>query len=71
MLAFSLPTRQPAVVEMIDVSGRRVISQEVGSMGAGNHVVQIGRGVNLPAGIYMLRLAQGGQVLQAKVAVVN
>ena len=71
MLAFSLPTSQAAVVEMIDVSGRRVVSQEVGSMGAGNHVVQIGRGVNLPAGIYMIRLAQGGQVLQAKVAVVR
>ena len=71
MLSFSLATGEPATVEMIDVTGRRVASEDVGSLGPGSHTIQVGRGMNLPTGVYMVRLQQGGRVLRAKAAVVN
>ena len=56
--AFSLPAAAPARLEVLDVSGRRVWSREVGTLGAGRHVVSLPA---LRSGVYMVRLTQGSR----------
>jgi hypothetical protein len=69
-VAFSLPDASPADLELVDVAGRRVFQRDVGSLGAGFHVIPIER-ANLPAGMYALRLTQHGRTLTSKVSVVR
>jgi hypothetical protein len=56
-IAFTLPEREHALLEVIDVAGRRVLARDLGSPGPGAHVVPLGS--LLPAGIYWLRLEAG------------
>ncbi|HEY6196500.1 MAG TPA: IPT/TIG domain-containing protein [Candidatus Eisenbacteria bacterium] len=68
---FTLPSREPARMELFDVAGRRVARREVGDLGPGRHSLVLGSSPRLGAGLYFLRLAQGGRVLSARVAVVR
>jgi len=61
----------PATLTLVDVSGRLVRHREVGSLGTGAHVVDLGEGERLPAGIYVVRLIRGGQTLTARVSVIR
>ena len=70
-VAFSLPDALPARLEVLDLTGRRVGSLEVGSLGAGSHVVRLGEGRPVPAGVYLLRLTRAGQTLTAKAVVIR
>jgi Kelch motif/Galactose oxidase, central domain len=60
-VAFTLPEATPASLEVMDVAGRVVGRRDVGNLGQGRHVVEFG-GVPRAAGIYVIRLRQGGQV---------
>ena len=66
LVRFALPDGSPARLEVMDVSGRRVFAREVGSLGAGEHVVRLGGTGSLAPGLYLLRLTQGGRTLTAK-----
>ncbi|TPW13551.1 MAG: hypothetical protein FD129_1248, partial [bacterium] len=55
----SLPSNAPATLELLDVTGRRVFSQEVGGLGAGEHTVSMAGDRNMAAGVYLVRLNQG------------
>jgi hypothetical protein len=68
---FTLASGEPATLELIDIAGRRVVRREVGSLGPGQHVVALGTSPALRAGLYFLRLVQGGRVLHARVAVIR
>jgi hypothetical protein len=69
---FSLPSKAPATLELIDLSGRRVLAREVGAMGAGAHTLSLEDAAGkLPAGIYALRLTQGPKVASAKVSLIR
>jgi hypothetical protein len=68
-VAFSLPSAKQATLSLYDVSGRRVAFREVGSMGPGRHTVNIAQ--RLPAGVYVVRLSQGGRNLSARASVVR
>jgi hypothetical protein len=68
---FSLPNRDAASLEVIDIAGRRLVQREVGSLGAGRHSVSFGSSVRLRPGLYFLRLRQGGQSLNARVVMVR
>ncbi len=70
-VVFALPSSAPATLEMVDVGGRRVAGREVGSLGAGRHVVKLGNAHAVPAGVYWIRLTQGGQTLTTKAAVIR
>ena len=70
-VSFSLPSGGSARLEILDVSGRRVASRDVGSLGAGFHTVALSESGSLPAGVYSVRLAQGTRVLTSKVSVVR
>jgi hypothetical protein len=63
---FSLPDMAPATLELLDVLGRRLVRREVGSLGPGNHVLNLGRESAIPAGVYLVRLLHGSQLLLAK-----
>jgi len=68
-ISFSLPGSAPATLSLVDLTGRKVFEQSVGGMGAGFHVVRLER--NLPAGLYVVRLSQGGRTLTSKATVVR
>ncbi|HTK32051.1 MAG TPA: T9SS type A sorting domain-containing protein [Candidatus Saccharimonadaceae bacterium] len=70
-VSFALPNASPASLEVLDVSGRRILQRDVGSMGAGSHVVRLDEGSGLSPGIYWLRLRQGPRALLARGAVVR
>ena len=70
-VGFSLPDASPATLELLDVSGRLLRRIEVGSLGAGDHVISMGIGLNIPAGIYIVRLARGSEARSARVAVIK
>jgi len=70
-VAFSLPTNGAFRLELLDVKGRRVIRQDVGSLGPGRHLVDIGAGGSVPPGVYLLRLTFGANTRTTRVAVLH
>lgn len=68
-VSFSLGDSGPARLELLDVAGRRVRAMEVA--GGGQHVERFDRLGELPAGVYLLRLAQGASVRLARVAILR
>jgi hypothetical protein len=70
-VAFTLPTVATARLELLDVSGRRLVEREVGSLGAGPHAVDIGQGQHLAPGLYLVRLTQGANKRTTRVAVLR
>ncbi len=67
---FSLPANGPARVEFIDVTGRRVLTRELGVETPGNHVVSLGD-TRLRPGVYALRLVQGGRVAYGRAVILD
>lgn len=63
---FTLAGDGPALVEVYDVGGRRVASRDLGSPGAGRHVVRLAGGRGLAAGVYVFVVRQGGAVATAR-----
>jgi hypothetical protein len=70
-VGFTLPSSERATLELIDIAGRRVARREVGSLGPGRHVVQLGGSPRLRSGLYFLRLIQGERVLKARVVLMR
>ena len=62
----TLPRAAPAQLELLDVTGRVWLGREVGALGAGRHLVRLGAAASVPAGVYWLRLTQGGHALLAR-----
>jgi hypothetical protein len=69
--AFTLPSAAPAMLQMVDIAGRKVASHEVGALGPGNHTIKLGAAAPIPAGVYFLRLTQGKQTITARACVVR
>ncbi len=70
-IAFTLEDERSARLELFDLRGRRVATQEVGALGSGRHRVALaGRG-ELSAGVYLVRLTQAGRVFHAKACIVR
>jgi hypothetical protein len=71
-VSFSLPGSAPATLELLDLGGRRLLWREVGSLGGGSHVVSWQReSAELPAGMYVVRLSQGGRSASSKIVLVK
>jgi hypothetical protein len=71
-IGFTLPNGAPARLELIDLAGRRVLSRDVGALGAGAHQLDLSReAAALRPGVYSIRLTQGGGALTRKVAIVR
>jgi hypothetical protein len=69
VVTFTLPGDAAARLEMVDVSGRRVAAREVGTLGAGRHVITMGGGI--APGLYFIRLTQGANTRVARVGVLE
>ena len=54
-----LPGKEPARVEVYDVSGRRVNQRDVAVASAGTMTIEAGHGATLNPGVYWVRLGQG------------
>ena len=70
-VSFSLGDSQPAALELFDLVGRRVEGRTIESPRPGSRVVTLGGSRELPAGVYVLRLAQGARHASCRVAVVR
>jgi len=68
LVSFSLPGARPARLSLFDITGRQVAARDVGSLGAGEHVLDPWPKLGLSAGMYWVRLAQDD--LRAAVRVV-
>jgi hypothetical protein len=56
---FTLPDFAPATLELFDLAGRRVWSEEVGDLGPGHHAIEVASSDGLAAGVYIMWLRQG------------
>ena len=54
----TLPGREPARIEVYDVSGRLVNTRQREVRAPGNHSVDTGAGTHLLPGVYWVRLGQ-------------
>jgi hypothetical protein len=70
-VSFSLANGSPAALVLVDLAGRALLRRDVGSMGAGRHVVSLDAGTRLAPGMYWLRLTQGGRMLHARAVVIR
>ena len=71
MVSFSLPDGETARLELFDVTGRVRLERDVGALGAGSHLVRLDSDTRVPAGLYWIRLAHGGQSRVVKALVVR
>ncbi len=71
VVAFSLATRQPATIELLDLSGRRALLLPLGAPGPGSHRVKLGDRGRFAPGVYWLRLTQGARSATRKVVVLE
>jgi hypothetical protein len=60
-IRFELAGSEPAMLELLDVAGRRVWSCGVGELGPGAHAVPLAAGMRLEHGVYFARLVQAGR----------
>jgi hypothetical protein len=70
-VAFALPSRAAGRLELLDVSGRRLLAHDVGSLAAGRHRVNLAAGRKIASGVYWVRLTQGPNQRTTRVAVIE
>lgn len=71
VVQFTLPDARPATIEVHDLSGRRVMSREVGSLGPGLHRVTLEPRAPWRAGIYFLKLRHPDGAIARRVCVLR
>lgn len=69
-VAFWLPGEGAAELTLLDVAGRIVATRQVGSLGAGRHVISF-TDAKVRSGIYWVRLARSSKSLLSKTVVVH
>ncbi len=71
VISFSLASRAPARLELLDIAGRRVLSQDLVGVGPGPHLLNLGDSGRFRAGIYLVRITQEGRRITGKYAIVH
>jgi hypothetical protein len=66
---FSLARPERATLELLDVTGRRVLMRDLGTLSPGRHRAELRE--PLPAGLYLIRLSQGAATRTAKTVVLR
>jgi hypothetical protein len=70
-VGYGLAGDSPARIELLDLAGRRVAARVVDGGGSGSSIVRFSEARDLPAGIYLVRLSQGGRFLTRRVVVIR
>jgi hypothetical protein len=70
-VSFSLSTVHASQIELLDIGGRVLRRVEVGTLGVGNHLVDMSPGTRMVPGVYFIRLTQDGRHLIQRVAVLR
>jgi parallel beta helix pectate lyase-like protein len=70
-VVFTLPDASAARIELLDLAGRRLLMRDLGDLGPGSHVVGLPETRALPAGVYIVRLSQGGRSVTTRAVVVR
>ena len=68
-LLLDLPRNEPAAIEVFDVAGRRVLSQDVSALGPGRHRIQLQEA--LASGLYLVRARQGTEAVVVRAVVLR
>ena len=71
VVALSLPSAAPARLELLDVSGRRLLERDLRGLGPGQVMVRLGSSADVKPGLYFLRLSQGGRAIVSRGCVVR
>jgi len=66
---FTLPSAEPARLDLLDLAGRRLVSYDVSAFGAGEHHLEFAGANHLRPGMYFLRLEQAGRSRSARVVI--
>jgi glucose/arabinose dehydrogenase len=70
IIAFSVPATAPVRLEFLDITGRRVLERDLGSLDAGSQLVSLGN-VDLDSGVYLARITQSGRRASGKAVIVR
>lgn len=70
-VSFVLPARGPARLELLDVSGRRLIAHELHDLPPGRHRLRLAGAGEVEPGVYWIRLVRGGEQRLARGVVVR
>jgi hypothetical protein len=70
-VAFTLASDAPARLELLDLSGRRVLDAAVPSPRPGDATLSLGSVSRVPIGLYLLRLSQGGKSVSTRACVLR
>lgn len=68
---FELPSSESATLELLDLAGRRVTTNDLHSLGRGRHAISLSVGSRLRPGLYVLRLSQGMNVQTTRVVILG
>lgn len=68
---FTLPESATGRVDLMDVTGRRVLTRDLGGLGPGSHELDLSGGAPIRPGVYLLRFQADDLVRTQRVAVVN
>ncbi|MFN8587856.1 MAG: T9SS type A sorting domain-containing protein [Candidatus Eisenbacteria bacterium] len=70
VVRFTLASTAPATLDVLDVTGRRVVTRELAGLSAGTHDVDL-RGERFAPGAYFVRVQQAGHLATRRVSVVR
>jgi hypothetical protein len=71
VLSFSLASRLPARLQILDITGRRVLERDLIGLGPGQQVLDLGDSGRFRAGVYLVRITQEGRRIAGKYAIVH
>lgn len=71
VVRFVLASPAAATVELLDVTGRRLVSRQLGALDPGEHSIVLGVAGRLVPGLYFVRMVAAGETKAAKVAVIH
>ena len=70
-VSLTLPSHEPATLEVLDLQGRRLRVRDVGALGPGRHHVSLSQGRSLAPGVYLVRLRSGERRLVLRLAMLR
>jgi hypothetical protein len=71
LVRFTIPQPRPVALELFDLAGRRLRVVDAGTLGVGEHVLELDPERRLEAGIYFVTLTDGRERQSARAVVLH